>query len=340
MSLLRNKMPTNKSWLHIGSIIALLLIASSAFSGPGGLQERAYFESLRRAEALLAERVMVQSEIEAATVLFAEAEGVAVTAAERTAAMNAMRSSRLAFYLRLVGYPALIAGGSFYAYDTHQDANISREKLKELEQWTWLDGQLTQLRRAQGPIWIHQFKKRTGRLPNAAEIELRYTSIYNFPKNEQKAMQAAMSWHAQPTALPGLKAAVQQRSVSLQQQNPSEQDKTTVSVGIAVDEKGDLQWIIGTNEPNMPGWLIDILEDTDHWVHAGEESQYKSNTGTKADHHAEARVVREAKRQGWNLLTVGAGRPHCDDCWRLLTDEGVAPAGQPPQLAPTGLKVE
>src|SRR5690606_32876521 len=144
-----------------------------------------------------------------------------------------------------------------------------------------------------------------------------------------RAYRKALAYSEKPEATPGLVGMTQARAELLQELIPNE---ITVAVGAALDEKGNLQWIIATSSPETPPDLIgpDQPDDVlvlaeDHWA-----PKYTRKEDAQArEYHAERDLIKFAKERAWKLLTIGTKNNHCGDCWEALIQEGIVPTGRP-----------
>lgn len=99
-------------------------------------------------------------------------------------------------------------------------------------------------------------------------------------------------------------AAANSRALTLQELLPEGHTRNRVTMGAAVveDAHGNRFVVIGTSEPN--GYLRPEVRAA---IEPGEV--VASGIG-----HAEQNIVRHCQANGWNAITVGAGRPICPDC--------------------------
>lgn len=273
-------------------------------------------------------------------------------------AVTGVASSQLApiiggVALSLAGYTALAYGAIKVIELTELREEIARSRLVEVEQANldaWLQGELDKLRLAQGPIWRLQFNRSVGRFPNEAETEAYYATYLSNLANEMAAFNAAVAWRNSPTVLPGLRAEAQARTEILQSRVPRNQaGRITVSVGAAIMPDGRLVWIAGLSNAQWasterwyeaPAWLGGTEPLYDQFAPGYKKGDVERMTGIHApnQHHAELDVISFAAFLGARLLTIGAGRPHCWDCWEDLNARGIVPAGprssRPPRVAP------
>jgi RHS repeat-associated protein len=118
-----------------------------------------------------------------------------------------------------------------------------------------------------------------------------------------------------PAATPGEQCTVSvaARTAELQSAIPAaQQGRITMAVGLAEDENGVNQVLIGTSEPMgylRPGVTLQPGEIL------------APGTG-----HAEADIVNYAQQNGLNLLQVGATRPICPACRLIIEQAGASPA--------------
>ncbi len=83
-----------------------------------------------------------------------------------------------------------------------------------------------------------------------------------------------------------------------------------MSAGVVEDAAGNRIVVVGTSEPN--GYLRPGVSDalrTDEVVVGGAG-------------HAEANIVAWADANGYSVVSVGAGRPHCPNCVDAITGAG------------------
>lgn len=105
------------------------------------------------------------------------------------------------------------------------------------------------------------------------------------------------------------------RSVELQNALPAgSQGRVTMSAGVVEDAAGNRITVIGTSEPG--GYLRPGVRDA---LKPGEV--VVGGTG-----HAEVNIVRWAQENGYRVVTVGLGRPHCALCVDAITGAGGSPA--------------
>jgi hypothetical protein len=113
--------------------------------------------------------------------------------------------------------------------------------------------------------------------------------------------------------LPRLERAAHQRSEELQASLPeAARGRVTMSAGIAEGQDGQLHTVVGTSEPR--GYLRPGVT-----LQPGE-------TMATGNGHAEENVLATAKENRWRPVTVGAGRPHCDECVDAIEASGATTA--------------
>jgi hypothetical protein len=91
---------------------------------------------------------------------------------------------------------------------------------------------------------------------------------------------------------------------------PGSQGRVTMGTGIVQDADGNRYLVIGTSEPNgyiRPSVRPSIPADA-----------YISNLPG----HAEDSIVQFAQQQGWQVISVGAGRPICQPCEQIIVNAG------------------
>ena len=82
-------------------------------------------------------------------------------------------------------------------------------------------------------------------------------------------------------------------------------------MGVARDNQGNLHYIVGSSEGS--------------YLRAG-VSLNPGEILAPGSGHAEENIIREAQQQGWQIITIGAGRDPCPYCADNLFNAGGTPA--------------
>lgn len=128
------------------------------------------------------------------------------------------------------------------------------------------------------------------------------------------------------TAETALSNQAHARATELQELLPEgARGRVTMGVGIGKDSRGTIRNVIGSSERN--GYLRKPVANA---IQSTEEVAI--GTGTK---HAEVRIIEYMNQNSITPITIGAGRPICNQCEPVIDDAGAVPAsplkGAPPR---------
>jgi RHS repeat-associated protein len=118
------------------------------------------------------------------------------------------------------------------------------------------------------------------------------------------------------TSLEELQDFAQTRALELQRALPESSYNTTMAVGIVRDQTGSLLTVIGTNEAS--GYLRPAVRPL---IESGEI------VATGSGNHAEVNVLEFAMENGFEVVTIAAGRPICVPCQNQIYGAGIEPGG-------------
>ena len=110
-------------------------------------------------------------------------------------------------------------------------------------------------------------------------------------------------------AIPASRIA-HERAATLQALLGGSKGRVTMGAGVLEDASGMRYVVIGTSEPN--GYLRPAVRAA---LHSGELIA----TGTS---HAEQNIVNWATANGYRVIAVGAGRPVCPECAKVIENAG------------------
>jgi len=116
----------------------------------------------------------------------------------------------------------------------------------------------------------------------------------------------------EPMPLAQAQAHAAERAQVLQSQLPPFAiDKTTLAVGVLNSDAGEQRVVVSTSSPRsyMPR---SVAVSADELIYGHD--------------HAEANIIEWARQNGYSVLTIGAGRPICSKCARLITAIGATAA--------------